>query len=179
MKQLFRLTILFCACAGLPLSALAGPEPLPSGKEMKQVAPAPLPECNWTGFYQIGYNFQWNWLVLGPEIDLGYMNADGSGFEPDPAPGTRAFQRGERPEVQGHSDSDFYATFRGRIGFTWDKWLFYATGGGIGLNWDTRVRDDCSTPGCTFRTIDAHKEEFDWGWTVGGGIERMIGCHWS
>src|SRR5438093_13250347 len=51
MKELFRLTILFCACAGLPLSALAGPEPLPSGKEMKQVAPAPLPECNWTGFY--------------------------------------------------------------------------------------------------------------------------------
>src|SRR6266850_8552542 len=119
MKQLIRLTILFCACAALALTAVAGPEPLPSGKEMKQVAPAPLPECNWSGFYiglnvggqwghsedrdldaystadfgniwgydesgviaggTVGYNYQWNWLVLGIEGDLGYMNIDGSG----------------------------------------------------------------------------------------------------
>ena len=219
MKQLFRQTILFCACAGLPLGALAGPEG--SGKEMKQIAPAPLPECNWTGFYiglhvggqfghaedvnvddygfafgpeprpwgydqsgvvaggQIGYNFQWNWLVLGPEIDLGYMNIEGSGFEPDPASGTRAFQNGLRPDIQGHSDSDFYATFRGRIGIALNQWLFYATGGGIAVNWDTSVRDDCSTFPCQFDRINAHTQDFDWGWTVGGGIERMIGCHWS
>src|SRR5437588_9266601 len=55
MKQLLRLTILFCACAGLTLMVSAGPEAVSSGKEMKQVAPAPLPECNWTGFY-IGLN---------------------------------------------------------------------------------------------------------------------------
>src|SRR6266550_3195100 len=55
MKQLLRFSILFCACAALALTVVAGPESLPSGKEMKQVAPAPLPECNWTGFY-IGIN---------------------------------------------------------------------------------------------------------------------------
>jgi len=215
MKQLFRLTILFCACAGLPLGALAGPEA--SGKEMKQVAPAPLPECNWTGFYiglhvggqfghaedvdvdryqfnargpdpfnrewgysqsgvvaggQIGYNWQWNWLVLGPEIDLGYMNIEGSGADPDTTE-----HRGS--DTRGHSDSDFYATFRGRIGVALNQWLFYATGGGIGVNWDTSVRDDCNTRPCGFDLIDAHKQEFDWGWTVGGGVERLIGCHWS
>src|SRR6266581_420112 len=120
MKQLIRLTILFCTCAALALTVVAGPEPLPSGKEMKQVAPAPPPECNWTGFYiglnvggqfghaedkdldgynaldqqwgydesgvvaggQVGYNFQWNWLVLGIEGDGGYMNVEGSGVQP-------------------------------------------------------------------------------------------------
>jgi len=60
MKQLIRLTILFCACAALALTVVAGPEPLPSGKEMKEVAPAPLPECNWSGFY-IGLNVGGNW----------------------------------------------------------------------------------------------------------------------
>src|SRR5947207_9691658 len=55
MKQLIRLATLFCSCAALALTVVAGPAPLPSGKEMKQVAPAPLPECNWTGFY-IGIN---------------------------------------------------------------------------------------------------------------------------
>jgi len=211
MKQLFRLTILFCACAGLPLGALAGPEA--SGKEMKQVAPAPLPECNWTGFYiglhvggqfghaedvdvdnyfsiptgprpwgydqsgviaggQVGYNFQWNWLVLGIEADGGYMNIEGSGVEPESAILGNS-------DLVGHSDSDFYTTIRGRLGIALNQWLFYATGGGIGVNWDTRVRDDCNIFPCSNRTIDAHEEDFDWGWTVGGGIERMIGCHWS
>ena len=57
------------------------------------------------------------------------------------------------------------------IGFALDHWLFYATGGGIGVNYDTRIDDPDFT--------GTHKKEFDWGWTVGGGIERMIGCHWS
>src|SRR5207247_7321910 len=61
MKQLIRLTILFCTCAALALTAPAGPEPLSSGKEMKQVVPAP-PECDytWTGFY-IGGNAGYGW----------------------------------------------------------------------------------------------------------------------
>src|SRR5436190_5618969 len=81
MKQLIRLTILFCACAALALTAVAGPEALPSGKEMKQVAPAPLPECNWTGFY-IGLN------VGGQFGHAEDVNIDDYGFAegPDPRP---------------------------------------------------------------------------------------------
>jgi len=214
MKQLARLTILFCLSAGLALTVVAGPEPLPSGKEMKQVAPAPPPECNWTGFYiglnvggqfghaedkdldgynsfrgydstnrpwgysesgvvaggQVGYNYQWNWLVLGVEADGGYMNLDGRGLEPDPI---------GRNDVRGESDSDFFTTIRGRLGFAFGHWLFYGTGGGIGVNWETRVVDDCNTGNCGLGLIDAHKQEFDWGWTGGGGIEYMLGCHWT
>jgi outer membrane immunogenic protein len=209
MKQLTCLTI---ASIALALKAFGGPEPLPSGKEMKEVAPAPEPECNWTGFYiglnvggqwghsedldhdynvgglppgfdkpwgydesgvvaggQIGYNFQWNWLVLGVEGDAGYMNLDGRGTEPGSS-GDDTF---------GRSDSDFYTTIRGRIGFAWGQWLFYGTGGGIGVNYDTAVIDDCNTFPCGPSLIDAHKKEFDWGWTAGGGIEHMISCHWT
>ena len=213
MKQLVRLTILFCACAALALTVVAGPEPLPSGKEMKQVAPAPLPECNWTGFYiginvggqfghsedkdldktpifgfwnspdrpwgysesgvvaggTVGYNHQWNWVVLGIEADGGYMNVDGSGIEP-------AF----RTDTRGSTESDFFTTFRGRLGIAMNTWMFYATGGGIGLNYEQRVLDDCTSgPGCGSGAIDAHKQDFRWGWTVGGGLEKMFGCHWS
>jgi outer membrane immunogenic protein len=210
MKQLIRLTILFCACAALALSVVAGPEPLSSGKEMKQVAPAPPPECNWSGFYiglnvggqfghsedkdldnyngfdrpwgysesgvvaggQVGYNFQWNWLVLGVEAEGGYMNLDGRGLEPGP-------YFGSTPDTRGESDSDFFTTIRGRLGFAFGHWLFYGTGGGIGVNYDTRVIDDCNTGNCGPGLIDAHKTEFDWGWTGGGGIEYMFGCHWT
>jgi outer membrane immunogenic protein len=213
MKQLIRLTILSCACAALALTVVAGPEPLPSGKEMKQVAPAPPPECNWTGFYiglnvggqwghsededfdynfgvpnefagpkkwgydesgvvgggQIGYNFQWNWLVLGVEGDAGYMNLDGRGVEPG-SPGG---------DTHGETNSDFYTTIRGRLGLAWGHWLFYATGGGIGVNLTTRVIDNCDTGNCGSELIHASTTDFDWGWTGGGGIEYMFGCHWT
>jgi outer membrane immunogenic protein len=207
MKQLLRLTILFCSCAALALTVVAGPEPISSGKEMKQVAPAPLPECNWTGFYlglnvggqwghsedkdldgynftdkpwgydesgviaggQIGYNFQWNWLVLGIEGDLGYMNLDGSGVEPG-SPGD---------DTRGVSNSDFYTTIRGRLGFALGHWLFYGTGGGIGVNYETSVNDDCTTGACGDDEIHAQTRDFNWGWTGGGGIEYMFGCHWT
>lgn len=211
MKQLFRLTILFCACAALALTLVAGPEALPSGKEMKQVAPAPLPECNWSGFYiglnvggqwghsedkdhdynvggsfgldkpwgydesgvvaggQVGYNFQWNWLVLGVEAEGGFMNLDGRGTEPG-SPGR---------DTYGKTDSDFFTTIRGRLGVAFGHWLFYGTGGGIGVNYETRVIDNCDTSPCGDDLINAGKTEFDWGWTGGGGIEYMFGCHWT
>ena len=210
MKQIIRLTILFCACAALTFTVVGGPEPLPSGKEMKQVAPAPPPVCNWTGFYiginvggqwghsedtdfdynfgpppfekswgydesgvvaggQIGYNFQWNWLVLGVEAEGGYMNLDGSGTEPG-SPGG---------DTRGETDSDFFTTIRGRLGIAFGHWLFYGTGGGIGVNYETRVIDDCDTGACGDERIDAGKTEFNWGWVGGGGIEYMFGCHWT
>jgi outer membrane immunogenic protein len=212
MKQLIRLTILFCGCAALALTVVAGPEALPSGKEMKQVAPAPLPECNWSGFYiglnvggqwghsedrdldgystrddgniwgydesgviaggQVGYNFQWNWLVLGVEADGGYMNLDGSGV-------SRFDARVFGSDTRGKTDSDFYTTIRGRLGVAFGHWLFYATGGGIGVNLETRVIDDCDTGACGDERINASKTEFNWGWTGGGGIEYMFGCHWT
>lgn len=202
MKQLTRLTILFCSCAALAVTATAGPETISSGKEMKQVAPTPAPECNWTGFYigvnaggqwghsenkdiddywfddkpwgydesgfagggQVGYNYQWNWLVLGAEADLGYMNLDGNGIEP----GTN--QEGG-PNV-GRSESDFFTTIRGRLGFACGSWLFYGTGGGIGVNYETGIDDNNEG-------VHGHADDFTWGWTAGGGIEKMFGCHWS
>ena len=55
-KTIFSLTILLAATA----ACWAGPESLPSDKEMKQVAPAPEPCMTWTGFYvggQAGYGW--------------------------------------------------------------------------------------------------------------------------
>jgi outer membrane immunogenic protein len=198
MKRFVTLAVGFFALVAVA-RIFAGPEPLPSGKEMKEVAPAPPPECNWTGFYiglnvggqfghsenkdlddwngldkpwgysesgfvaggQVGYNYQWNWLVLGLEADGGYMNLDGRGDEP-----------GSDGDTFGESNSDFYTTIRGRVGIACHHWLFYATGGGIGVNYEKRVADIGGV-------LDAHDTSFNWGYTAGGGIEYMFGCHWS
>jgi len=202
MKQLIRLMGVVFACGALGTTAFAGTETY-SGKEMKQVAPAPPPMCEWGGFYvglhaggqfghsetaesftveglgmetgpkfgysesgfngggEFGYNWQWNWLVLGPEFDVGYMNLEGRGT---PATG-----------FHGETDSDFYTTLRGRIGVALDWhgcWLIYGTGGAIGTNYTTRFHIDSID-------FDARTSDFDWGYTVGGGIERKLTPHWS
>ena len=65
---------------------------------------------------------------------------------------------------------------RGRIGVTLDWhgcWLIYGTGGAIGMNYVTRFIDDNATPPGV-GLIDARDTDFNWGWTVGGGIERLL-----
>lgn len=196
--------------AALCLTSYAGPEALPSGKEMKELAPAPPTLTNWAGFYlgahvggqfghsetndlddyyffahhhfgysesgvniggQFGYNFQFQRIVIGPEFDLGYMNLEGDGIEP-------------QPEIRhvgvgtGSTDSDFYTTLRARIGYALGPqgdWLVYATGGGIGVNYETRFHAvENQVEG-----INASTTDFNWGYTVGGGVEKKLGRHWS
>ena len=52
-----------------PGMVFAGPEPLASGKEMKQVAPASPPCPSWTGFY-IGAFGGYKFSVVETDLDL-------------------------------------------------------------------------------------------------------------
>jgi outer membrane immunogenic protein len=108
MKQLIRLTTLFCTCAALALTAIAGPEPLSSGKEMKQVAPAP-PECDftWTGFY-VGANSGYSW----GNADTHFTPLPDAATFGDLAPQTL------NPDPEGFIGG-------GQVGYNWqwNKWL--------------------------------------------------------
>jgi outer membrane immunogenic protein len=223
MKQLIRLTILFCACAALALTVVAGPESVSSGKEMKQVAPVP-PACdfNWTGFYagfnggygwgsadthfeplpnvatffdlapntlqpdpsgfigggQLGYNFQWNWLVLGAEAD--FQGSDMEGHDtlfhfPD-STGAPNSVGGPNNNLFAHERTQWFGTARARIGFApLCRLMVYATGGLAYGNVDYSANtnfDNTVTYPVAFTRTKA-------GWTVGGGLEYAISHHWS
>jgi outer membrane immunogenic protein len=60
-----KLSLTFGALCALCALAYAGPEPLPSGKEMKEVAPAPQACPNWTGFY-VGVSGGYKYGVFDP-----------------------------------------------------------------------------------------------------------------
>lgn len=89
--------------------AFAGPEALPSGKEMKEVAPAPAPTCGytWTGFY------------IGLNVGYGWGNAD-TRFDPLPDPATFFLL-----EPQTHDADPDGVIGGGQIGFNWqwNKWF--------------------------------------------------------
>jgi outer membrane immunogenic protein len=120
-------------------------------------------QSGFNGGLQLGYNFQWKWLVLGPEADVGYMSLEGRGDEP------------HFPNVHGQTDADFYTTLRGRLGVRLDChgcWLVYATGGAIGVNFTNRYHIDPDF-------FDSRGNAFTWGYCIGGGIERKLSPHWS
>jgi len=89
MKQRTCLTTMLCACLALSLTALGGPEPLSSGKEMKQVAPVPECDFTWTGFY-FGGNFGGGWGDADTDFDplpdaVTFVDLEPTTLSPDPS----------------------------------------------------------------------------------------------
>ena len=203
MKRFIALPIVVFAPVAVMRIVFAGPEPL-SGKEMKQVAPAPLPECNWTGFHiglqggytwgdmqwidsdnsifpetggnerpetlsdqdmtgffgggEVGYDYQWHWLVFGLVGDFSYAEI------------VTKNSFGDLGVDRFWVRNDWNASFGGRVGFAWNKFLLYGKGGGAVAHikaHQNHVED-------VFTADDTR-----WAPMVGVGLEYMINCRWS
>lgn len=108
---------------------------------------------------QIGYNWQaagspW---VFGVEADASWSGIEGS------ANTTAA--------VRLSSEIDYFGTARGRVGYAWDRWMVYATGG---VAW---AKNDMNFRFTGLGT--ANGEETHVGYAVGGGFEWAFAPQWS
>lgn len=177
------------ACAGLMAAAVASPSfaadlPRPAYKAPLYVAP-----FSWTGVYiginggygwgksnwrdittgtttgdfnttgglvggTIGYNLQAGMWVLGLEGDVDASWIKGTNTANCLTPGCETRNR-------------WLATGRGRIGYAWDRFLPYFTGGAA--FGDIRMNTPVSTSQTTTKV----------GWTVGGGFEYAFMGPWS
>ncbi len=100
----------------------------------------------------IGYNWQMGNIVFGLEGDLDWSNIRGSA----PCAGTSCETR-----------NSWLATTRGRLGYAFDRFLPYVTGGAS--------FGDIKTDVAGIGSASATKA----GWTVGGGIEAAIAGPWT
>ena len=178
------------ACAGLLAAAVASPSlaadlPRPAYKAPVYVAP-----FSWTGFYvginggygwgttnwsnaavsdsfktkgglvggTIGYNMQTGSWVWGIEGDL-----DASWIKGSDNTGGGVCGGANGCETK----NTWLATGRGRIGYAWDRWLPFITGG--------------AAFGSVKMTPNAGTSETDnqVGWTLGGGVEYAFMGAWS
>ncbi len=159
---------------------------LPRRAPMPTKAPAYAPVYNWTGFYvginggggwgtsnfngpafatgsfntsgglvggTLGYNWQAGQAVFGLETDLDWANIKGSAA------------CGVATTCQT-SDS-YLGTFRGRLGYAWDRVLPYITGG--------LAYGDIKTNIASFGSASSTKA----GWTLGGGLEFAVAGPWT
>lgn len=108
---------------------------------------------------QIGYNWQVapSW-VLGLEADIGWLAID------------RNRQDWLDPAFEFGVKTDWYATVRGRVGFTNGPSLFFATAGAAFVD-VTNTFGAVGAPAVASETAS--------GWTVGAGIETMLGGNWT
>ncbi len=91
---------------------------------------------------QIGYNWQWNYWLLGLEGDASFVdNSDDNFFV--------------------GAEQNFLASIRGRLGFAVDRFLVYGTGGAAWAGFDVDFVDP----------VFNDDEITTFGWVAGGGIE--------
>jgi len=188
-----KLVALTAAAAAVGFIGSASAADLPTKAPM---APAPMvaPAFNWTGCYiggniggvfgrsneniplypatfdinmssvigggHIGcnYTFAPHWVV-GLEGDFDWTDLKGDELTTGSG-GERYFQRW-----------NWTASARGRLGYAWDNWLLYVTGGAAWANLDSAFFS--STIGTSTSVSATHL-----GWTVGGGVEYGLTPNW-
>ena len=136
-----------------------------------------------TAGIQAGYNWQIEQTVLGIEADWQYLNSKAS--TGNSAIAVPVFIGGNFSGSTSVS-TDWYATFRGRVGYAFGPALLYATGG-IALA-DTKVSANATGSIVTalfpptlgpLGSMSASDSAVLIGYAVGGGFEYALGAGWS
>jgi outer membrane immunogenic protein len=178
MKRCFAAAFGLLALAAMPASAADLPRAVPYR------APAYVNAYNWTGFYlgingggawgssdwnglavsnspsggMIGGTAGYNWQgigspwVLGIEGDIDWTNISGS---------TNCFG------FTCQTKNGWLGTVRGRVGYAWDRFMPYFTGGAAFGDVKATVPPFISSSSTNV------------GWTIGGGVEGVIAGNWT
>jgi len=105
----------------------------------------------------LGYNWQSGDIVYGIEGDFDWSDVSGSVA----CAGVLTCE----------TSNSCLATFRGRVGYAFDRWLPYITGGGA----YGRVKATLSAAGVDLASAASNQL----GWTIGGGLEYAFMGNWS
>jgi high affinity Mn2+ porin len=115
------------------------------------------------GGLQFGYNYLLpSRLLLGIEGDISFPN-----YLDDGIVASRS-----TPSSAVTAKLDFVSTVRGRAGYAFDQWLFYATGG---LAWSqARFLEDSNLTGNEDKVLRTRV-----GWALGAGAELAVAPGWT
>ena len=119
-----------------------------------------------TGRAFLGYAFQRQGVVFGPEIGVGFLGVKDSA-QYSPYIGVRL-----PTDSRASMKADFFTSATGRLGVALDRFLFYGRGGLIGAHVKASFIDD--DPTGTTLVSGTSNSKFKIGFTVGGGLEWAL-----
>jgi outer membrane immunogenic protein len=133
-------------------------------------------DAGFTGGVQAGYNMQFGSFVAGVEADINYIDRNG-GNNNGAFPAAPATAGTDFLVSRGGNSNNWFGTLRGRLGFAFDRFLVFGTGGlafggnsGGGI---VQQRDYAVAPGVPVVTTLAgnNGDDNNVGWALGGGME--------
>ena len=121
---------------------------------------------------QVGFDWQWNGVVVGVVGEGGFMDLDNSIINPFALP----VPAGNELPVTSF-ESEWFGSLTGRVGIPFDRLLIYAKAGVAFLDVEASTVDTCGRSFCQQTTIDASGDDVLLGWTIGGGVEAAVTEH--
>ncbi|MFG1392104.1 outer membrane protein [Xanthobacter agilis] len=113
---------------------------------------------------QLGYNYQFaNNVVVGLETDLQWANISGQ---------SSGINLGGTNWIAG-SNVDYFGTIRARLGYAFDRFLPYITGGAAYGNIQHTLIEGYGV----YPSLSGSNTS--WGWTIGAGAEYAITNNWT
>ena len=128
-----------------------------------------------------GCNVQYGSWVWGFETDSNWAGIDdtvSAAFPITVVPG----QQNVASSVHTVSTRlDYFSTYRGRLGFAFDRWMVYATGGAVvaHIKGETDILYAADSPNFANVHFFGDRKVWRMGWTAGGGLEYAFTDSWS
>src|SRR4029079_15431767 len=117
-------------------------------------------DSSFLGGMQLGYNWQFNSYVFGIQGDISFTDLNAA----TPAP--------LLPTMTVDNNTKWISTLTGRVGYAWDKTLWYAKGGAAWARNHYGATDHTVPLGFADTSTRA-------GYVVGGGLEYALAPNWS
>ena len=184
--KLIKASVAALALLAVPFAAQAADVPI-KAPHYKSPPQSVVSYYNWTGFYAgVNGGYAWgssNWSDPAASIKpkgaliggtLGYNWQSGAivyGLEGDFDWADVSASVACAGVLTCETSSSWLATFRGRVGYAFDRWLPYITGGGA----YGRVKATVSAAGVDLASAASSQL----GWTIGGGLEYAFMGNWS
>lgn len=133
--------------------------------------PVTLRETGVFGGAQLGYNYQFGSFVVGVEVD-------GEGSSVEGAKSARGGSRLNFSQVTAASKVDAFGTARGRVGYAFNRFLVYGTGGVAvaHVNYNVLITGSNNQRALNTQIQDDNAK---FGYVFGGGVEYAITNNWS
>jgi len=133
------------------------------------------------GGVHAGYNWQITRWVFGVEADWDWTHTK-NGFCRQTDNLSAACTDNGRGFLVLNGKADWLDSARGRLGYTWDRFMIYGTGGAAWAKFDSSINTNCLVAGCGSNTASqnttANFSDKKLGWVAGGGVEAMLDTDW-